>query len=107
MEKFAQTELMLKKDVRKGEKGSLLSLFSSVERFKSMDILMEKEENSTVKVVLEGLGEVNLDLGNDMERGQKKTIMTLFWFRQRSKPFDIERDVDAGTKIQITMWDPS
>ena len=107
MEKFAQVELILNKNVNKGKKESLLSLFSSEERFKSMDILLEKEENSVVKVVLEGLGEVMLKLGDDMEKGQKKTIMTLFWFRQRSKLFDIERDVEAGTKIQISMWDLS
>ena len=78
MEKFAQVELMLKKNVRKGDKESLLSLFSSLERFKSMDILIDEEENSSIKVVLEDLGEVNLDVGDDMEKGQRKTIMTLF-----------------------------
>lgn len=104
MEKFAQVELLLNKNVNKGNKESLLSLFSSEERFKSMDILLDKGENSAVKVVLEGLGEVILKLGDDMEKGQKKTVMTLFWFRQRSKLFDIEKDAQAGTKIQISMW---
>ena len=105
MEKFAQVELRLSRDVHKGEKASLLTLFNPEERFKSMDVLLDKAENTSVKVDLEGLGDVVLDLGNDMEKGQRKTIMTLFWFGQRSKLFDVESDADAGTKIQITLWD--
>lgn len=105
MEKFAQIELILNKNITKGKQESLLSLFNAVERFKSMDILLDKEENSAVKVVLEGVGEVVLKLGDDMEKGQKKTIMTLFWYRERSKLFEIQRDVKAGEVIQLTMWE--
>jgi hypothetical protein len=104
MERFANIELKLKKSVKKGDKDTLLRLFSASERFKHMEVLEDAEENSTLKVVLEGLGEVSLQLGDDMEKGQRKTVMTLFWFSEKSKPIVMLRNADAGEGITINIW---
>lgn len=101
--KFAAIDLKLKKSIRKGDKESLLSLFSAEERFKHMEVLMDADEDSILKVVLEGLGEADLRLGNDMEKGQKKTIMTLFWYSERSKSIEMKRDAEAGESINISI----
>jgi hypothetical protein len=104
MNKFTSIELKLNKDVKKGTKESLLSLFSFEDRIKRMGVLLDLDEGETVKVVLEGLGETELKLGNDMEKGDKKTIMTLFWIPEKSTLFEMKRDAKAGENIQINMW---
>jgi hypothetical protein len=104
MDKFTSIELTLNKNVNKGDTESLLTLFSFEERLKRMKVLKDLDEGEQVKVVLEGLGEIDLNLGNDMEKGDRKTIMTLFWFSEKSKAFKITRDATAGEKISIAIW---
>jgi hypothetical protein len=104
MEKFASTDLTLVKSVKKGSKESLLSLFSVPERYKHIKVLMNADEGASIRVSLEGLGEVDLKLGADMEQGQNKTIMTLFDFSERSKPIELNGDIEAGASITVNMW---
>ncbi len=104
MEKFGSVQLKLNVDVKKGSKESLLSLFDADDRFKPIEVLTDAEEDSGVKVVLEGLGEADLKLGADMQKGRKKTIMTLFWFVERSKPIEIERDATRGETVNINIY---
>jgi hypothetical protein len=104
MELFMTNELTLKMNVKKGDKENLLSLFSAGERFKPAPVLVDAQENESVRVSLEGLGDIDLKLGDDMEKGQKKTIMTLFWFEERSKPISIMKDAQAGDKVLINMY---
>jgi len=104
MKEFANGILILAKDVKKGEKESLLSLFSAAERFKPMEVLVDADEECIIRVVLEGIGQIDLKLGADVKKGEKKTIMTLFWFAERSKPIEIMKDVKAGQKVEVRMW---
>ncbi len=104
MEKFGSVQLKLNVDVKKGSKESLLSLFDADDRFKPIEVLTDAEEDSGVKVVLEGLGEADLKLGADMQKGRKKTIMTLFWFVERSKPIEIQRDATRGETVAINIY---
>lgn len=104
MDKFAKIELKLKKSVTKGEKNTLLTLFSANERFKHMEVLIDAEEGTKLKVVLESLGEAEFLLGDDMDKGQKKTVMTLFWFSEKSKPIEMLRNAEAGEGITINIW---
>jgi hypothetical protein len=104
MDKFANIELKLKKSVTKGEKNTLLTLFSANERFKHMEVLIDAEEGTKLKVVLESLGEAELLLGDDMDKGQKKTVMTLFWFSEKAKPIEMLRNAEAGEGITINIW---
>lgn len=104
MDKFANIELKLKKSVTKGEKNTLLRLFSANERFKHMEVLIDAEEGTKLKVVLESLGEAELLLGDEMDKGQKKTVMTLFWFSEKSKPIEMLRNAEAGEGISINIW---
>ena len=104
MDKFASVELKLKKNVKKGEKDTLLTLFSASERFKHTEVLIDAEEGTNLKVVLEGLGEADLQLGDEMDKGQKKTVMTLFWFSEKSKPIELKRNAEAGENVTINIW---
>jgi hypothetical protein len=104
MDKFASIKLKLNKDVKKGEKESLISLFSFEDRIKRMEILLDMDEAQIVKVVLEELGEVELKLGNDMEKGDRKTIMTLFWMPEKSTLFEMKNNAKAGETILISIW---
>jgi hypothetical protein len=104
MDKFTAIELKLNKDVKKGDKESLVSLFSFEERIKRMEVLIDLDEGQTVKAVLEGLGETELKLGADMEKGDRKTIMTLFWMPEKSKLFEMKRNAKAGEKIVVNMF---
>ena len=103
MEKFASVELRLGKDVKKGDKESLQTLFRSAERYKRMEVLTSADEGTSVQVVLEGLGEADLELGDDMEKGQQKTIMTLFWYVERAKSIEMNRNAKAGESVVINM----
>jgi hypothetical protein len=62
------------------------------------------EDDSTVKVVLEGLGEADLKLGADMLKGKKKTIMTLFWFVERNKAIEMKKNAAKGEKVVMNIW---
>jgi hypothetical protein len=104
MKKFANIRLRLHKDVKKGDKESLLSLFSVPERFKRMKVLTSVDEGSNIKIILEGLGETDLNLGDDMEKGQQRAIMTLFWYRDRVKPIEMRENAKAGEIIAVNMW---
>jgi hypothetical protein len=106
MEKFAGIELKLTKNVKKGDKESLTSLFNFMDRTKRMEVLLDMEEGDTVKAVMEGLGENDLVLGNFMEKGMKKTIMTLFWLPEKTKLFEMKKDAPAGELVKITFWKP-
>ena len=104
MELFTTNELTLNKSVKKGDKENLLSLFSASDRFKPARVLIDAAEDTSVRVSLEKLGEIDLKLGDDMEKGQKKTIMTLFWFNERSKPITMMKDAQAGDPVKINMY---
>ena len=73
MDKFASIELKLKKSVKKGEKGTLLTLFSANERFKHLEVLLDAEEGTNLKVVLEGLG------------GSRVFSLVMTWTKGRKK----------------------
>ena len=103
MKKFAETTLLLDKDVKKGDKESLLSLFSVRDRFKRMEILNKADENTPVKVVLDDLGQTELKLGDDIEQGMQRTVMTLFWFEERSKLMEMQRDASKGEVIPLNL----
>jgi hypothetical protein len=104
MELFAANELKLNKNIKKGDRESLLSLFNASNRFKATQVLIDAVENTGVRVSLENLGEIDLKLGDDMEKGQKKTIMTLFWFSERSKPITMMKDAQAGDPVKINIY---
>lgn len=103
MDKFISTEIKLSKNVKKGDKESLLSLFNSEDRLRRMKVLQDLDEGDIVKVILEGLGEVEVKLGTYMEKGDQKTIMTLFWLPEKSKPFEMQRDAKAGENIVVNI----
>ena len=100
---FGKTELKLAKTVKKGDKESLLTLFDAENRFKPILVLTNAEVGTPVKVTLGGLGEAELLLGADMERGRKKTIMTLFWFAERSKLMEMKKDAKEGRIVPVTI----
>ncbi len=104
MEKFTSVNLALGKDIKSGEKESLQTLFDSAERYKRMELLVNADEETNIKVILEGLGEADLKLGDDMEKGERKSIMTLFWFLERDKPIVMQRDAAKGESIAINMF---
>ena len=104
MKTFATTKLELYKSVKKGDKESLLSLFRVADRFKHINVLADAEEDMSIKVTLEGLGKADLKLGADMETGQKKTIMTLFGYSERSKPVEMMKDAETGELVTIKMY---
>lgn len=101
---FASAELKLGKDVNEGDEESLLSLFSAAQRFKPIRVLADAEEGTAIKITLEGLGELDLKLGNDVEKGERKTIMTLFWYSERSKTLKVTKSTKAGETIPVKMW---
>jgi len=104
MDKLGSVELKLNKSVKLGDKENLLSLFDANDRFKPIEVLQDVEEEATIKVILEGLGEANLKLGADVPKGRKKTIMTLFWFVERSKPIEMMRNAQADENIKINFY---
>ena len=103
MTRFASVKLILGKDVNKGDQESLQTLFHSEERYRRILLLASAAEDATVRVVLGGLGSADLKLGDDMEKGQKKTIMTLFWFEERAKLIEMKRKAKKGMSVNIDM----
>ena len=104
MKKFTSVEMILGKDVKKGDQESLQTLFHSAERYKRMELLVSADEDTDIKVVLEELGEATLKLGDDMEKGQQKTIMTLFWFAERARLIEMKKKAKAGMSVIIDMF---
>jgi hypothetical protein len=104
MELLLNGKLKLNKSVNKGDTESLLSLFDASERFKRFEVLTDADEGAKIKVSLEELGEAELKLGANIEKGQQKCIMTLFWYEQRIVPFDIRKNAKADEGIGIKIW---
>ena len=69
-----------------------------------MEMLADADEETNIKVVLEGLGEVDLKLGDDMEKGEQKSLMTLFWYLERAKLIGMRKDCKEGESITINMF---
>jgi hypothetical protein len=103
MIKFTSAKLILGKDINKGDRESLQTLFHSAERYRRMPLLAGAEEGDNVRVELQGLGSIDLKLGDDMDKGQVKTIMTLFWFEERARPIEMKKKAKAGQAITIDM----
>jgi hypothetical protein len=103
MTRFASVKLILGKDVDKGDQESLQTLFHSEERYRRIPLLASAEEDAGVRVVLGGLGAADLKLGDDMEKGQVKTIMTLFWFAERAKLIEMKKKARAGMSVIVDM----
>ena len=103
IKKFAAVRIILGKDVKKGDKESLQSLFRSEERYRPITVLTNAEEDDILNVKLGGLGSTELKLGDDMEKREVKTIMTLFWFAERAKPVEMKRKAKAGDIVEIEM----
>ncbi|HTY81797.1 MAG TPA: hypothetical protein VMB24_03360 [Dehalococcoidales bacterium] len=103
IKKFATVRMILGKDVKKGDKESLQSLFRSEERYRPITVLTNAEEDDILNVKLGGLGSTELKLGDDMEKREVKTIMTLFWFAERAKPVEMKRKAKAGDIVEIEM----
>lgn len=104
MDKFASVNLRLGKDIKIGDWESLQTLFHSAERYRRMEVLKNADEDTDVKVVLEGLGEIALKLGDDMEKGQQKTIMTLFWFLERARLMEMMGNAREGEMVALNMF---
>ena len=104
MGSFGSVRLTLGKDVNKGDQESLQSLFHAMERFRPIVVEASAPEDANIRVGLGGLGGIDLKLGDDMEKGQQKTVMTLFWFEERAKPIQMKRDAKAGESVQINMF---
>lgn len=104
MELLLDGKLKLKKSVHKGDTESLLSLFGASERFKRFEVLTDADEGTRIKVSLEEAGEIELKLGVDIEKGQQKCIMTLFWYEQRIIPFEVKKNIEADQNITLKMW---
>jgi hypothetical protein len=100
---FASVRMILSKDVKKGDQESLQSLFNSEERYRPITVLANAEENDILNVHLGGLGSAELKLGDDMEKREVKTIMTLFWYAERAKPIEMKRKAKAGSLVDIEM----
>src|SRR5512136_1059216 len=103
IKKFATVRMILGKDIKKSDKESLQTLFRSEERYRPITVLASAEENDVLKVKMGGLGTTELKLGDDMEKRDVKTIMTLFWFAERSKPIEMKHKAKAGDIVQIEM----
>ena len=104
MEKFASVTLKLDKDIKRGDKESLQTLFDSAERYVRTEVLRTAAEDTSIRVVLEELGEIDLKLGDDMEKGKKKTIMTLFWYLERAKMIEMKADASKGDPVTLNMY---
>jgi hypothetical protein len=103
MVKFARIKMILGKDVKKGDQESLQSLFPSRERLRHIPVQASAPEDANLHVVLQGLGSTDLKLGNDMAKGQKKTLMTLFWFAERAKLIEMKHRARAGKAVVVDM----
>jgi hypothetical protein len=103
MKELASINLSLRKDVIKGDKENLLSIFDDVERNKRTRILTHAEEDTPVKVLLGELGEADLKLGADMKEGKQKSLMTLFWYAERITPFEVKKKMKAGKSIPVRI----
>jgi hypothetical protein len=103
MLKFSSVKLILGKDIDRGDQESLQTLFHSAERYRRLVVMANAEEGTNIRVTLQGLGTTDLKLGDDMERGQMKTIMTLFWFEERAKLIEMKRRAKAGKRVTVNM----
>ena len=64
--------------------------------------LIEKQDFDSIESEWKKV--LDLKLGADVPKGRKKTIMTLFWFVERSKPIEMMRNAQADENIKINFY---
>lgn len=101
--RVATLNLRLAKAVRTGEQACLMTLFDSAARFRYFELREPLLEGERVTLVIGPLGSVTLPVGSDMNTGQKKTLMTSFWYSERIQPFEVRRDMAVGDELTIEM----
>ena len=52
---------------------------------------------------MEAIGEADLKLGADMQKGWENSLMTLFWFVEMSKPKKMQRDAAQAQTVVTNM----
>lgn len=101
--KVATVELKVARAVRKGDAVSLMSLFDSSQRFERFPLEADLEEEQVVTVRVGSIGEWALPVGADMVAGHHKTLMTMFWYRERTATLPSACDVEAGQTVRVEI----
>ena len=101
--KVATLNLRLSKSVHTGEQECLMTLFDSTSRFRYFELRESLLEGDRVTLLIGPIGSVTLRVGSDMNTGQKKTLMTSFWYAERIQPFEIRRDFAVGDELTIEI----
>lgn len=101
--KVASVSLKVGKAIAKGAPVSLMVLFGSSERFERFVLDADLQENEKVSLQVGDVGSLQLPVGNDMAAGQKKTLMTMFWYPERTQLMDAQRDVAAGEELTVEI----
>ena len=100
---FSKLDLKIKKSVAAGSSESLLSLFDAQERFKKSVIQCAACEGALINLQIGDLGELNLKIGADMTEGSRKNIMTLFWYEEKVKTFELKNNLDRGKVVTLVF----
>lgn len=100
---LAKMNLKVGRDFEAGSSISLMSLFNSHERFKTFQLQADVLEDQLVQLHLGSVGRLDVPVGNDMKAGQKKTLMTLFWYPARTQSIIALTGLMAGDSLPVEI----
>ena len=104
MAKLASIELNVDQDVAKGEKTSIIPLFSNTEGWKNFELLENVETGKTrIKVAIVKVGSFQTKANATRKKGEKTNLCLLLNRSEFTKKIAATDDIKKGDKLMVTF----
>jgi len=102
--KLASIELTANKDVKKGEKVTIESLFAYVERRKEFEVPSDiKRGDIKIKVDISKVGALETKSDTTKKKGEKTSLVALLSYLDLRKELTASEDVKKGDKLTVNI----
>ncbi len=104
MVKLGSIELVVDKDVKKGEETKINALFASNEQRKEFELLEDVTKDKTgIKVTIAKVGSFDTKADTSKKKGEKTRCQDLLKFADLSKNLKASEDIKKGDKLGVTI----
>lgn len=104
MTKLASIELNADQDVAKGQKTSIIPLFSNTEGWKSFELLENVQTDKTrIKVTIARVGSFQTKANAEKKKGEKTNLWSLLRRDDFTKKIAATDDTKKGDKLVVSL----
>ena len=104
MARLANVELTANRDVKKGEKTSIESLFTSDERHKEFEVSSDiKSRDTKIRVTIPKVEALETKADTTKKKGEKTSLFMLLSYSDLRKEVAASEDVKKGDKLAVSI----